>query len=234
MIEKPGQERFAYHVAKALKESNQEIPESLKEMVEEFEKKVKEGTEKVYSQGFGGKGLDKLDAARNLEKKRTKRAHKGEFDDESDSEPELPPSVVKNDAAAPASDAPTSNAAEEPAYMKLLKGKPIVQKTERPSESSKPMTQMERVKAAASNVNGRLSKKGMIHHGQPIDNKGPDAGAFHSTIEINDFPQKARWAVTNRTNVAKILDSTGVSITTKGKFYDKAVTLIFMLMRFSI
>ncbi|CAN9219188.1 unnamed protein product [Alternaria alternata] len=48
--------------------------------------------------------------------------------------------------------------------------------------------------AAASKVDGRLSKKGMIHAGQPIDNKGPDAGLYHSTIEINDFPQKARWA----------------------------------------
>ena len=55
--------------------------------------------------------------------------------------------------------------------------------------------------------------------GVPIDNKGPDAGAFHATLEINDFPQKARWAVTNRTNVAKILEATGTSITTKGSFY---------------
>ena len=38
-------------------------------------------------------------------------------------------------------------------------------------------------------------------------------------MEINDFPQKARWAVTNRTNVAKILEATGTSITTKGNFY---------------
>ncbi|CRK26097.1 hypothetical protein BN1723_003394 [Verticillium longisporum] len=60
---------------------------------------------------------------------------------------------------------------------------------------------------------------GQLRSGQPIDNKGPDAGAYHATLEINDFPQKARWAVTNRTNVAKILEATGVSITTKGTFY---------------
>nr|POE71433.1 pre-mrna-processing atp-dependent rna helicase prp5 [Quercus suber] len=53
----------------------------------------------------------------------------------------------------------------------------------------------------------------------PMDNRGPDAGAFHATLVINDFPQKARWAVTNRTNVAKILDATGTSITSKGVFY---------------
>ncbi|UZP33445.1 hypothetical protein NXS19_001261 [Fusarium pseudograminearum] len=64
-----------------------------------------------------------------------------------------------------------------------------------------------------------LDKAGQLRAGQPIDNKGPDAGAFHATLEINDFPQKARWAVTNRTNVAKILEATGTSITTKGNFY---------------
>ncbi len=31
--------------------------------------------------------------------------------------------------------------------------------------------------------------------------------------------EKARWAVTNRTNVAKILEATGTSITTKGNYY---------------
>jgi ATP-dependent RNA helicase DDX46/PRP5 len=81
------------------------------------------------------------------------------------------------------------------------------------------MTAKERAIMAAKKIDGQLSKKGTIHAGQPIDNKGPDAGLYHSTIEINDFPQKARWAVTNRTNVAKILDQTGVSITTKGNFY---------------
>ncbi|KAA8625109.1 hypothetical protein PtrSN002B_000460 [Pyrenophora tritici-repentis] len=105
--------------------------------------------------------------------------------------------------------------------MKLLNSKIVVNKTERPeaTTSGKPMSARERAMAAASKVDGRLSKKGMIHAGQPIDNKGPDAGLYHSTIEINDFPQKARWAVTNRTNVAKILEQTGVSITTKGNFY---------------
>lgn len=31
--------------------------------------------------------------------------------------------------------------------------------------------------------------------------------------------EKARWAVTNRTNIAKVLEATGTSITTKGTFY---------------
>lgn len=224
LIENPGQERFALHIVKALKESGTEVPPELQEMANTFHEKAKAGTEKYYG-GFGGKGLDKLDAARALEKKREKRQLKLEGVDESDEEEEIAPIIKKPEVAGPgvvkAADPAAADAEDQPHWMKLLNSKIVVSKTERPeaSASGKPMTARERAMAAASKVDGRLSKKGMIHAGQPIDNKGPDAGLYHSTIEINDFPQKARWAVTNRTNVAKILEQTGVSITTKGNFY---------------
>ena len=93
-------------------------------------------------------------------------------------------------------------------------------KTEKPSASGPGGgNPLDRVSAAVANITSRLSNTGVLRQGVPIDNKGPDAGAFHATLEINDFPQKARWAVTNRTNVAKILEATGTSITTKGSFY---------------
>jgi ATP-dependent RNA helicase DDX46/PRP5 len=222
ILENPGQERFAVHIVKALKESDTEVPEDLQKMADTFYEKAKAGTEKFYG-GFGGKGLDKLDAARALEKKREKRAHNLGEDDESEEEAELP-ALKKPEVAGPGT-AKAPAAAEpddQPSWMKLLNSKIVVSKTERPDAGApgKPMTAKERALAAANKVDGRLSKKGMIHAGQPIDNKGPDAGLYHSTIEINDFPQKARWAVTNRTNVAKILENTGVSITTKGTFYN--------------
>ncbi|KAI4925162.1 pre-mRNA processing RNA-helicase [Alternaria infectoria] len=225
LIENPGQERFALHIVKALKESGTEVPPELQEMANTFHEKAKAGTEKYYG-GFGGKGLDKLDAARALEKKREKRQLKLEGVDESEDEEEIAPLIKKPEVAGPAgvgnASGPAAAAEEDqPHWMKLLNSKIVVSKTERPdaAASGKPMTARERAMAAASKVDGRLSKKGMIHAGQPIDNKGPDAGLYHSTIEINDFPQKARWAVTNRTNVAKILEQTGVSITTKGNYY---------------
>jgi ATP-dependent RNA helicase DDX46/PRP5 len=76
-----------------------------------------------------------------------------------------------------------------------------------------------RVAAAAASIGNRLGKASGTKPGVPIDNHGPDAGAFHATLEVNDFPQKARWSVTNRTNVSKVLETTGVSITTKGQYY---------------
>jgi ATP-dependent RNA helicase DDX46/PRP5 len=223
LIENPGQERYAVHLVKALKESGTAVPDDLLAMANSFHEKAKAGTEKYYG-GFGGKGLDKLDAARASEKKREKRAHKLGDEDESDEDVDLP-ALKKPEVSGPgiakAGDATSESAEEQPAWMKLLNSKIVVNKTERPeaAASGKPMTAKERAMAAAKKIDGNLSKKGTIHAGQPIDNKGPDAGLYHSTIEINDFPQKARWAVTNRTNVAKILEATGVSITTKGNFY---------------
>ncbi|PSN72770.1 DEAD-domain-containing protein [Corynespora cassiicola Philippines] len=220
LIENPGQERYAVHLAKALKQSDNDVPEDLQKMVNVFTDKVKAGQEKWYDPGFGGKGLDKLDATRAAEKRREKRAHKLEGEEASDDEAEMP-LTKKTEATPPPGSAPAETT-DEPSWMSVLKKDFTVHKTERPeASSSKPMTAKERALAAANKVDGRLSMKGKIHHGQPIDNKGPDAGLYHSTIEINDFPQKARWAVTNRTNVAKILENTGVSITTKGNFYAK-------------
>ncbi|KAI1675239.1 DEAD/DEAH box helicase [Pyrenophora tritici-repentis] len=227
LIENPGQERFAVHIAKALKESGTEVPEEVQQMANTFHQKCKEGTEKYYG-GFGGKkgGLDKLDKARALEKKRERQQLKleGVEVEASEDEEEDPkkPEVAGPDTAKATDGAKVATESDDqPPWMKLLNSKIVVNKTERPeaTTSGKPMSARERAMAAASKVDGRLSKKGMIHAGQPIDNKGPDAGLYHSTIEINDFPQKARWAVTNRTNVAKILEQTGVSITTKGNFY---------------
>lgn len=224
LIENPGQERFAVHVVKALKESETAVPEELQKMADTFHEKAKNGLEKYYG-GFGGKGLDKLDAARALEKKTQRRALKIEGVEDSEEEEEIKlPTVKGAEVSGPGTAKPADTpAADEnaPAWMKLLNSKIVVSKTERPDVTSSGASMSRRDKAmlAAMKVDGRLSKKGAIHAGQPIDNKGPDAGLYHSTIEINDFPQKARWAVTNRTNVAKILDQTGVSITTKGNFY---------------
>ncbi|EAT85458.2 hypothetical protein SNOG_06807 [Parastagonospora nodorum SN15] len=223
LIENPGQERFAVHIVKALKESGAEVPDDLQAMANAFHEKVKSGTEKYYNVGFKGKGLDELDASRALDKKREKRALKLGDDDASDDEPDLP-KLKKPEASGPGvakstnGDAAAEPVQDEPAWKKLLLGKIVVNKTER-AETGKPTTAKERAMAAARKIDGNLSRKGTVHAGQPIDNKGPDAGLYHSTLEINDFPQKARWAVTNRTNVAKILDATGVSITTKGNFY---------------
>ncbi|RBQ67838.1 hypothetical protein VDGD_04354 [Verticillium dahliae] len=210
------QENCAPGIAKALEQSGQPVPERLNEMRKAHRDKVKAGKAKDTS-GFGGKGLDRLDAEREAARLRERKTHKAEGDD--DDEKEEKPAVKEKEEEKPAV---SMIQAATSAIMARSTAKPDGDAKDKESAAQatgpggKPL---DKVSAAISAINQRLGKAGQLRSGQPIDNKGPDAGAYHATLEINDFPQKARWAVTNRTNVAKILEATGVSITTKGTFY---------------
>jgi ATP-dependent RNA helicase DDX46/PRP5 len=219
----PEQEDCAVGIAKAMEQSGQPVPERLAEMAKAHKKKVKEGKAKDSS-GFGGKGLEKLDKEREAARLRERKTHKTEGDDDDVKEEDDKEEEKKKKAATAIQSAASAIQARDAA---------------KPEEETKSPVNMPPIKASAvtagkaggsggaldkaasaiSQINARLAKAGQLRPGQSIDNKGPDAGAFHATLEINDFPQKARWAVTNRTNVAKILDSTGTSITTKGNYY---------------
>ena len=234
------QDRYAVDIVKALKASSQPVPEELQKLADGFIEKVKSGKAKASGSGFGGKGLDRLDqerdAARNRERKTYRTGDEPEEDDKEEIKDEdiIAKAMGGSTAIAAAS---ASGAAGSATPTLALGGSSlavqrgldeaniVVHKTEMPAKtegSSTPATsknKLDMVRAAVASIGDRLNKRNQLNPGHPIDNKGPDAGAFHSTLEINDFPQKARWAVTNRTNVAKILEATGTSITTKGNFY---------------
>ncbi|KAJ5827418.1 Helicase C-terminal [Penicillium robsamsonii] len=224
------QDRYALDIAKALKQSGQEVPEPLQKLVDGFMEKVKSGKEKNFSRhGFGGKGLDRLNMERETARLRERKAYKtGDDNDDEDDKLETEQesddrfnkalSAVRS-AADTAAPSPTASASMPGVPKGIdLDGKIVVHRTERaPANASK--NPLDKVGSAVAEINARLSRAGVMRSGVPIDNRGPDAGAFHATLEINDFPQKARWAVTNRTNVAKILEASGTSITTKGNFY---------------
>lgn len=44
-----------------------------------------------------------------------------------------------------------------------------------------------------------------------------DVNDFHAIIPINDYPQKARWRVTNKETMVQLVDMTGASVTNKGE-----------------
>ncbi|KAK3934790.1 Pre-mRNA-processing ATP-dependent RNA helicase PRP5 [Diplogelasinospora grovesii] len=227
------QENCAPGIAKALEQSGQPVPERLHEMRKAWKEKVKAGKAKDAS-GFGGKGLEKLDKEREAARMRERKTHKAEGDEEDFKEEEAKKedkqeekaqtaiksavsAIVSRDSVKAAAEVKSSAATLEPVASAIIK-------TSGPTPSAaagaaKTGGALDKAASAISEINARLARAGQLRPGQPIDNKGPDAGAFHATLEINDFPQKARWAVTNRTNVAKILEATGTSITTKGNYY---------------
>lgn len=232
----PEQSRFASFLIKALEDSKVEIPEDLSTLAEEHKKQVKAGNAKDARSGFGGRGIDRIDAAHAAERMRERRFFKTEDDPEDEDEKEekekkqseIDKLVAKatgqvKDRDADRNAAATSGDGMSSELTNHLKNAMKVQKAATPppakSGGNASNDALARVSAAAASIETRLGERGTTRPGAPPDNKGPDAGAFHSILEINDFPQKARWAVTNRTNVAKILDATGTSITTKGNYY---------------
>jgi ATP-dependent RNA helicase DDX46/PRP5 len=221
------QERYSVDIAKALKQSGQTVPEPVQKMVDSFVEKVKAGKEKASGSGFGGKGLERLDQERDAARMRERKTFKtGEEGEEEEREEKVDKgedlfakaaSSVQSAAASTVATAAVATTSGVPKGIDL-DGKITVHKTEK--EGSRATNNpLDKVGSAVADIHKRLNKAGVMRSGVPIDNKGPDAGAFHATLEINDFPQKARWAVTNRTNVAKILEATGTSITTKGSYY---------------
>ena len=219
----PDQDRYSVGIAKALRDSGQDVPEALQELVESFTEKVKSGKEKASASGFGGKGLERLDQERDAARTRERKAYKTGDEPEEDEKEEKGKDDKGDDLINKAASGVQSAAAPPPPSLPGvpkgidLDGKITVHKTEANPDASK--NPLDKVGKAVANIHDRIRNNRETRQGVPIDNKGPDAGAFHATLEINDFPQKARWAVTNRTNVAKILEATGTSITTKGSFY---------------
>ncbi|KAK0273861.1 pre-mRNA processing RNA-helicase [Friedmanniomyces endolithicus] len=236
----PEQDRFAQFLIGTLKDSKQAIPEELQKLHDAHEEKVKVGAAQNTSSGFGGRGIERLNVARDAERARERRVHKtGDEGEEEEEEvkdektdkkqSEIDKMVAKAAGQVKDRDAkPEETIGEERGLPSALvnhldKAMKVEKRVTPPPTSAGPKSNdpLAKVNAAAASINSRLGARGAARPGVPIDNRGPDAGLFHATLEINDFPQKARWAVTNRTNVAKILDSSGTSITSKGVFYDK-------------
>ncbi|KAH6854464.1 P-loop containing nucleoside triphosphate hydrolase protein [Chaetomium sp. MPI-CAGE-AT-0009] len=218
------QENCAPGIAKALEQSGQPVPEQLNEMRKAWKEKVKAGKAKDAS-GFGGKGLERLDKEREAARVRERKTHKAEGEEDDFKEEETAEDAAKKDKAKSAIEAAASaivsresakaDAGEAKLSPAVAEGAVKGGVTVNAGKGGA----LDKAASAISEINARLARAGQLRPGQPIDNKGPDAGAFHATLEINDFPQKARWAVTNRTNVAKILEATSTSITTKGNYY---------------
>jgi ATP-dependent RNA helicase DDX46/PRP5 len=193
------QDRYAVDIAKALKQSGQAVPEAVQKLVEGFMEKVKAGKEKAGASGFGGKGLERLDQERDAAKARERKTFKtGDEGEEQEEKDESGKDIkVGDDIFAKAASSVKAHDAQ-PSLSGVpkgidLDGKIVVHKTERAeptAKASEPQNRLDKVAAAVNAINQKLSKAGVMRSGVPIDNKGPDAGAFHATLEINDFPRK--------------------------------------------
>lgn len=235
----PDQDRFAPDIVKVMKASKRDVPEEVQKLSDDFLEKVKSGKEKVASSGFGGRGLERLDELREAKRAADRKTYKtgDEPDEEEKDEDKKAADKIKTEDIFAKATGQAKTASVAPV---IINGVPqdnrhnenrfhfVVQKREIPppdENAAKPgqpggpkKNAMSAAQIAAEKINARLSAPKAVRPGQPIDNKGPDAGAYHATLEINDFSQKARWAATNRSNIVKLLEAGDVSITNKGTY----------------
>lgn len=186
----PDQDRYAMDICKALKISGQEIPPDLQALSESFQNKIKEGKERASGSGFGGKGLERLDKDRDLVKRFQKKAYGGNEDESDEEEIELETNVVAPGitAAASAAAAAAAKTALEADPKKDANGK----------EDAGLSAAAIAAKKAAAMVAARINALGGAGGSQMIAEDGEARPVYAEEITINDYPQKARWRVTNK------------------------------------
>jgi ATP-dependent RNA helicase DDX46/PRP5 len=187
----PDQDRYAMDICKALKMSNQQIPADLQELADSFQNKVKEGSERASGSGFGGKGLERLDNDRDFVKKLQKKAYGGEEDSDDEDFEQLATKAVESAISTPT--APSAKVNSNSKEEAVLSGA-----------------------ALAAKVAARLSQKAVA---TAITSDNDVRHVFSEEIVINDYPQNARWKVTNKDQINSISENSGAAITTRGTFF---------------
>lgn len=136
--------------------------------------------------------MERLDQERDLARRRERKQFAGEDVDEATAEvADVDPDqdVVAQAATIVTATKKASSSSSEAAGP--LDAKIVVHK--RTAATAAATDTLDRVKQATSAIHSRLNKTGQLRTGVPIDNKGPDAGAYHATLEINDFPRKSTF-----------------------------------------
>ncbi|CDR48160.1 hypothetical protein NBRC10512_007029 [Rhodotorula toruloides] len=235
----PEQERYSLDILKALQASNAPVPPELEEMAKSFAEKVKAGKAQAAGSGFGGKGLERLDTERDAASRAERAAYGETAKDEKKEEGEQTEAekTAQNvaDLQVEVMRGPAPN---------LEKGKSMPTATSVVSTPTDKKAADEAAKKAeqealaagksagavgAASVIAKFNAmlKARKQSAQSDDNsteaarrRDPDATDFHAIIWINDYPQKARWKVTNKDTMVHLVEATGASITAKGTFYE--------------
>ncbi|XP_062195472.1 DEAD-box ATP-dependent RNA helicase 42-like [Phragmites australis] len=212
------EERYTPDLVKALELSEQAVPEDLKSLADRFMAKVKQGTEQAHGTGYGGSGFkfnEEEDEARKTAKKAQAREY-GYEEDKSDSDSDEEGGVRKAGgdlaaqaiANAQAAAALVANKAANNANQQITGTAPgpllpiLVASNQQNDEATA------RALQAAMNLQRNLAK---IHA-----NAVPEH--YEAELEINDFPQNARWKITHKETLAPIQEFTGAAITTRGTY----------------
>jgi len=212
----PEEEAYAPEIAKALEQGKQPIPEELTKLAAGFKEKVKLGQARKASTGFSGTGF-KFDDSEKSEAQKLADMQKKHF--------EIEQGIRSVDEIMPNSEAAADSAKKDPFVT--------------PGQAMGNISDAVRKATAAANKQGlgiatnkskaflaATALAARITFGIPKEvpmqrSDTGEPGSCSDIIEINDYPQKARWKVMGKDTKDRVEEEYTVAITARGHFFDK-------------
>ncbi|XP_019096629.1 PREDICTED: DEAD-box ATP-dependent RNA helicase 45-like [Camelina sativa] len=210
--------KYAPDLVKAMELSEQLVPDDVKAVADGFiMAKVKQGIEQAHGTGYGGSGFRFNEEEEEI-RKAAKKAQAKEYgyeEEKSDSEDEndvvrKAGSDISQQQAMLSQIAAISAAAEATVTANQLLpngGGLVTVAGVPPCDGAGRVAAM----AAAANLQHNLARilqaDAMPEHYEP-------------ELEINDFPQNARWRVTHKETLGPISEWSGAAITVRGQYYE--------------
>ncbi|XP_050208052.1 DEAD-box ATP-dependent RNA helicase 42 [Mercurialis annua] len=221
--------RYAPDLVKALELSEQVVPQDLKALADGFMAKVNQGLEQAHGTGYGGSGFkfnEEEDEKRNAAKRAQAKEYgfeeeKTDSEDEDDGVRKAGGDISRHNnalaqqfvAIASASRAATSATPTPiiPGQLLSPSGLPVPLTIPGQAAVVPVINSDNQAKALAAAINlqhniAKIQADAMPEH-------------YEAELEINDFPQNARWKVTHKETLGPISDWTGAAITTRGQFF---------------
>lgn len=194
-----------------------------------FLEKVKTGKAQTAGSGFGGKGLDKLDKERDARERAERKAY-GEPEDEKAAAEVATTEKKEGDDMTFGNFKVEIRRGPAPDTSKGLLGVAGAAAAARRLAHAKEEEKMQSSLRAAEEAAARASKDSPAHkqalsvvaklnaqlraskvalqaqlQAEDVSRKvNPDATDFHAIVPINDYPQKARWRVTNKETMVQV------------------------------
>ncbi|CAI5709160.1 unnamed protein product [Hyaloperonospora brassicae] len=195
----PDEEEYSVDLVRALENAKQIIPPELSALAEEFKAKVARGEARYHGSGFKGKGFTFDETERN-ETQRTADLQRRQYELDQGILIEESGAADDDDADESSKDQTGIAADNKQSAHAGLKSIPV---------DSKAMSAF--IKAQKIIQNLYLQYKG---------NGDGSAGENHfvEELEINDYPQQARWRVTQKEASDSVAELTGAAVITRGSY----------------
>lgn len=238
------QERFAPDICRALKTSNVPVPSELEALSESFLTKVRSGEAQSTGSGFGGKGLERIDEERAALRKSQKRAFGAEEEEEEEEiveekttattaqsvdkptkPPQIEPKKVKSTSTSSATTATVGEynaikAAQLAAAQIASKVAALNPKTQQGTDA---LTALNARFKPAPNSPAAQGEIQPMFEPKPLGENSANIPSvirgYCCEIDINDYPQNARWKITSRETVSSIIEYSETSIVVRGLYF---------------